>query len=92
MAAAFIFGYPLRAGNPTDLANKILWIVRLPGSGLVVRASPLRATTPVITVKLNDSAGPEIYPSYVNVPQSGCWRLTLHWARYTDSLDLKYRR
>jgi hypothetical protein len=27
---AIVFGYPLRAGRPTNPANKILWIMRLP--------------------------------------------------------------
>lgn len=89
-AAAFIFGYPLRAGNPRGRRNKILWLLREPGTGLIVRATPLHATTPVITVKLTDDAGPETYPSYINVPQGGCWHLTLHWADHADSIDLDY--
>jgi hypothetical protein len=90
-AAAFIFGYPLRAGAPTNPANKILWIVRTPGSGLTIRATPLRSPTPVVTVRVNDSAGPETYPSYVNVPTPGCWHLTVRWRGHTDSIDLSYR-
>jgi len=89
-AVAFIFGFPLRVGDPTDPANKILWIVRTPGSGLTIRATPLHARRPAVTVRLDDSAGPEIYPSYVNVPTSGCWHLTLQWAGHTDSVDLPY--
>ena len=30
---AFIFGYPLRAGDPQDRSNKILWVVRTPRDG-----------------------------------------------------------
>ena len=70
-AIAFIFGYPLRAGNPTNPNNKILWVVRSPrdGSDLVIRARPLHATTPIITVRQAANSGPgEIYPSDVNVP------------------------
>ncbi len=91
-AAAYIFAYPaLRAGHPRKTSNKILWLTRSPGSGLAIRATPLHKNAPVITVKLTDSAGPEIYPSYVNVPHIGCWHLTLRWARHRDFIDLYYR-
>lgn len=89
-AVAFIFGYPLRAGNPTNPFNKILWIVRTPGSGLTIRATPLGTRRPVVTVKLDDSAGAEIYPSHIDVPTAGCWHLSLRWARGSDSVDLPY--
>jgi len=29
-------------------------------------------------------------PSYVNMPSPGCWRMTLTWSGYRDSLDLDY--
>jgi hypothetical protein len=92
-AAGFIWGYPLRAGNPSDPSNKILWIMRLPrhGSRLVIRATPLHAPTPVVTLTRPADSGPgEIYPSIVNVPRAGCWRLTLHWAGHEDTLDLAW--
>jgi hypothetical protein len=34
----------------------------------------------------------EIYPSYVNVPSAGSWRLALHWAGHVDQIDLRYIR
>jgi hypothetical protein len=92
-AAAFIFGYPLRAGAPTDPANKILWVMRFPrnGSELVIRARPLHSPGPVVTVKRPPNSSPgEIYPSYVNVPKAGCWQLTLRWAGHSDRLDLAW--
>lgn len=91
---AIVFGYPLRAGDPTDPANKILWIMRLPrlGSPLVIEATPLHAKAPLIRHAWPaDSSPGEIYPSYVNVPTAGCWRLTLRWARHTDWIDLQYK-
>ena len=91
---AIVFGYPLRAGNPTNPANKILWIMRLArrGSPLTIEASPLHANAPLIRHAWPaDSSPGEIYPSYVNVPTAGCWRITLRWARHTDWIDLRYR-
>jgi hypothetical protein len=93
-AIAFIFGYPLRAGDSTNPGNKILWVVRLPrnGSDLVIRARPLHATTPLVTVRQAANSSPgEIYPSDVTVPAPGCWRMTLHWNGHADSIDLAYR-
>jgi hypothetical protein len=90
---AIVFGYPLRAGDPTDRVNKILWIMRLPrrGSPLAIEARPLHASVPSVNHAWPaDSSPGEIYPSYVNVPTPGCWRLTLRWARHTDSIDLRY--
>jgi hypothetical protein len=91
---AIVFGYPLRAGNPTEPTNKILWIMRLPrrGSPLTIDARPLHANGPLIRHAWPaDSSPGEIYPSYVNVPTAGCWRITLRWARHTDWIDLGYR-
>ncbi|MGI8714376.1 MAG: hypothetical protein ACR2NR_14615 [Solirubrobacteraceae bacterium] len=93
-ATAVVFGYPLRAGHPTDPANKILWIMRQPraGSSLVIHAQPLLAKAPQVTVTWPPDAAPgDIYPSYVDVPRPGCWRLTLRWAHHRDSIDLFYR-
>jgi hypothetical protein len=93
-AIAFIFGYPLRAGDPTNPSNKILWVVRSPrdGSDLVIHARPLHAGTPVITIRQAANSGPgEIYPSDVNVPAAGCWQMTLRWNGHADSIDLAYR-
>lgn len=92
---AILFGYPLRAGHPTNRANKILWIMRLPrhGSPLTIEARPLHAAAPVVRSSAPaDSSPGEIYPSYVNVPSAGCWQLSLRWAGHTDSIDLPYAR
>lgn len=73
--------------------NKVLWIMKLPrlGSTLRIEARPVDAAKPLIRSTFPaDSSPGEIYPSYVNVPKAGCWRLTLHWAGHEDSVDLHY--
>lgn len=69
-AVAVLFAYPLRAGHPTDPANKVLWIMRLPrhGSPLTIQARPLHGSRPTPRTSWPaDSSPGEIYPSYVNV-------------------------
>lgn len=92
-AVGVVFANRLRAGQPEDPANKVLWIMRLPrnGSPLSIRATPLRARAPVVTASWPANSSPgEIYPSYVNVPTAGCWHLQLRWAGHTDSIDLRF--
>lgn len=92
-AVGYLFGYPLRAGHPTDPTNKILWVVRQPrdGSDLVLSAHPVRRPAPVVRVSEPDDSSPgEIYPSIVDVPKAGCWAFTLRWHGNTDTLDLLY--
>ena len=93
-AAAFVFGYPLRAGHPEDPSNKILWIVRTPREGkpLVIDGHPLGLSSPTIDLSRPADSGPgEIYPSIVDVPSAGCWHFTLQWATGRAELDLSYR-
>jgi hypothetical protein len=91
--AAFIFGYPLRAGHPEDPTNKILWVVRLPrgGSPLAVSGRPVGSSAPTVAEQLPPDSSPgEIYPSIVDVPQRGCWRFDLQWHGHRDTMELPY--
>jgi hypothetical protein len=93
-AAGFIFGYPLRSGHPENPSNKILWVVGLPrnGSSLEISGHPLGAAAPIVTVdRAADSSPGEIYPSTIDVPQSGCWHFDLAWAGHKASLELLYQ-
>jgi hypothetical protein len=90
---AMVFGYPLRAGNPSGRQNKVLWIMRLPRRGLPlhIAAHPLHASRPLVRESVPaDSSPGEIYPSYLNVPKAGCWRVSLRWAGHTDEMALHY--
>ena len=90
---AFLFVDPLRAGEPENPANKILWVVKKPrgGTDLVINGHPLDADAPAVPQsEAADSSPGEIYPSIVNVPSPGCWQFTLQWNGNTDTIELPY--
>lgn len=77
-----------------DRNNKILWVARAPlPEGKVttfyIRAQRMVGTHDVGTpVSRRVQGGPG--PSIINLPAAGCWRLALHWAGLSDSLDVRY--
>jgi hypothetical protein len=89
---AIVFGYPLRSPAGPRRNNKILWVSRttpLAPAALWIRAQQMEGDGPVGTpVERVVQGGPG--PSYVNLPQAGCWRLSLAWSGRTDTLDLAY--
>jgi hypothetical protein len=92
-AAGFIFGYPLRAGHPTNPRNKILWVVRTPrdGASLQITVRPVASAAPVLHEEVPANSGPgEIYPDGVDVPTAGCWHFALRWRTGHAELDLRY--
>lgn len=71
--------------RPDGSANKILWLTRapVPSSQLTLRAQPADAATPVVTFRL---AGYQQFPSIVDLPTPGCWRINISWgARSTEN-------
>ena len=90
--AALVWGFPLFSPPPRTHSNKILWVSRIttqPGSNLRIAAQRMRGTHPVgAAVSRTVAGGPG--PSIINLPASGCWRLTLRWSGRVDSLDLDY--
>jgi hypothetical protein len=86
---AVLFGRTLHAPPAEKVNNKILWVVR--GSG----ADPLRIEAVLDgsgrTVHREVAGGPG--PSIVDLPEAGCWHLTLDWGpppAMRDTMDLVY--
>ena len=90
--AAILFGDPLSSPPSTDHANKILWVPRQGSASapvLAISAQRMDGATPVgAPVERQVDGGPG--PSLVDLPDPGCWRLTLSWGDRTDTLDLEY--
>jgi hypothetical protein len=90
--AAFFFAYPLRAGHPTAPTNKILWVVGAPRNGqpLVITARPMGAPGQAVVFHREADSGPgEIYPSVIDLPTAGCWRLALRWGSHQATIDVQ---
>jgi hypothetical protein len=94
-AGAFFFAPRLRAGHPENPANKVLWIVRFPRNGhpLTITARPGADPSQVVRIsRPADSSPGEIYPSYVDLPKPGCWRLSLAWGSHRARIDVEVYR
>lgn len=101
--AAAMVSVPLRAGHPTNPFNKLAWVVSLPRADtpLLMDAHPLGASTPVVHSEEPDvhvevpgvdhSKAGWVYTSIVDLPNPGCWQITLRWGRptHTTSLNLE---
>lgn len=89
---AAIFAQPLRAGYPTNPANKVLWVVGTARDGhpLLIAASSATGGGSVVHIRRPPNAGPgAIYPSYVNLPTPGCWHLALRWGQHHADIDVQ---
>lgn len=91
-AAAFMFSHALRVGHPTDPANKVLWVVRYPRDGKPLIITARWSEDPSLKVRIsqpaNSSPG-EIYPTYIDLPKPGCWKLGLKWGAHRANVDLR---
>ena len=67
--------------RPDGSANKILWLTRAPisSSQLTLRAQPADAATPVVNLKVARVEGYQQFPSIVDLPTPGCWRINISW-------------
>jgi hypothetical protein len=92
VAAGFLFANPLRAGKPENPANKILWVTRTVNRGaLSVVAHPIGSSSPVVNAEAMPASPGYIYPSIIDVPSAGCWRISLSWEGNHADLDLQYQ-
>jgi hypothetical protein len=85
---AILFGYPLYQPPLAGRNNKILWVERVPdftADSLEIEAQLVGTDGSVHRQVLGEPG-----PSIVDVPQAGCWQLTLKWGDHTDTLILSY--
>jgi hypothetical protein len=92
VVAGFIFGYPLRAGHPTNPANKILWQVNaLPyGPSLDITAHLVGSNAAAVTQSVGFLDNGDL-PSIVDMPQPGCWHMDLSWSGHHAAMELQYQ-
>jgi len=91
-SAAAFFWVRLRAGDPSNPANKVLWVMRYPRQHTPLRILARWGASAAVTARSSwppDSSPGEIYPSYLNLPKPGCWQLTLRWSSHTARLDVE---
>lgn len=86
--AAILFG-PLQAPSAPDRNNKVLWVERPDSPGLPLDIAAVRAGSDGAVVHRH-LAGPG--PSIVDLPQPGCWTLSLRWGEFRDTINLEYAR
>ncbi|HEY1509387.1 MAG TPA: hypothetical protein VGF93_10320 [Solirubrobacteraceae bacterium] len=90
-AGAFFFADPIHAGHPENPSNKVLWIVgsRRDGQPLRIVARRTGSSQAVRMQFPADSSPGEIYPSGVDLPTAGCWKLSLAWGAHRASIDVE---
>jgi hypothetical protein len=86
--AAILFG-PLQAPSAPDRNNKVLWVTRPDSAGYPLDIAAVRAGSDG-TVVHRHLEGPG--PSIVDLPQPGCWTLSLRWGEFRDTINLGYAR
>jgi hypothetical protein len=85
---AVLFDYPPVASADPNVANKILWVSRLPQQPMQPLTVKAALDGAKISVVREITGGPG--PSMVNLPKAGCWHLTLSWSGHTDAMVLKF--
>jgi hypothetical protein len=83
---AILFGGALYSPPSADVNNKILWVTRPSADSGPLHIDAALAGTDVHARRSLGAPG----PSYVDLPQAGCWHLTLRWGGHVDTMDLEY--
>lgn len=86
--AAILFAQPLTSPPAADHNNKILWVSRVPQDPLGTLRIDARLAGGTSSVTRRVAGGPG--PSIIDLPEPGCWHLTLHWNGHVDGVDLSY--
>jgi hypothetical protein len=84
--AAILFG-SLQSPSAPNRSNKILWVTRPDSAGYPLDIAAVRAGSDGTVVRRH-LEGPG--PSTVDLPQPGCWTLTLRWGDFRDTIHLEY--
>jgi|SRR6478752_4083598 len=84
--AAILFAQPLTAPPSADHNNKILWVSRVEADSSLHITATLQDGSATTTRVVDGAPGPSI----IDLPEPGCWHLTLKWGDNTDTLDLAY--
>jgi len=91
-AVGILFADPLRKAPRSDgMNNKVLWVVREPRDGGVLRLDGRLGAQAVHVERPADSEPGEIYPSAIDAPVAGCWHFTLRWGSNTGHVDLLFQ-
>ena len=64
---------------------KVLWLARAAGAGTTLAIKGRRLDAPGAFSSHSSLTGENQFPSYVEAPRAGCWRVTLTSGRLTDT-------
>ena len=78
------------ASGPDDPGTKVLWInTVVPRGPLAITAHPAGAPSPTATFHIEPASAPDgNYPSIIDLPTPGCWRLELSLSGAHGTLDV----
>jgi len=76
---------PLQVPPAADRNNKILWVSRVGGGDLTIRAA-LESSDQSVTRSVTGGPGPSI----IDLPSPGCWSFDLTWGAQHDHIQLEY--
>lgn len=80
-----LFGQPLTVPPRAQANNKILWVSRVDTQGDPLK---IHASLGGVAVDREVAGGPG--PSIIDLPQVGCWTLSLSWSGHHDQVSVRY--
>jgi hypothetical protein len=93
--AAILFSQPLTSPPRKQVSNKILWVAYPDAKA---DATPVDGSTDLHILARLDGGSTAVArivaggpgPSIIDLPQPGCWHLSLQWGPYADTMSLLY--